>query len=92
MWNVSVRGGMPTEFWWRNVQERDNLQVLGVNGRIMLKLILHNYDGSALTVLTWLRVGTDCCEDGNEPSGSIKFKEFFCPDEIILALQEGINI
>jgi hypothetical protein len=61
-------------------------------GRIMLKLILQNYDGSALTALTWLRIGTGCCEDGNEPSGSIKFKEFVCLDEILLALQEGINI
>jgi hypothetical protein len=35
--NVCVRGGMPTEFWWRNVQERDHLQVLGVNGRIICR-------------------------------------------------------
>ena len=76
MWNVSVRGGMHTEFLWRNVQERDHLQVLGVNGRIMLKLILQKYDRSALTALMWLGVGTGCCEDGNEPSGSIKFREF----------------
>jgi len=28
-------GGMHTDFWWRNVQERDHMQVIGVHGRIM---------------------------------------------------------
>ena len=69
--------GMQTEVWWCNVQERDHMQFLGVNGRIILKLILQKYDGSALTALMCLRVGTGCCGDGNEPSGSIKFREFF---------------
>jgi hypothetical protein len=66
--------------------------VLEGNGRIMLKLILQKYDGSALTALVWLRVGTGCCEDGNEPSGSIKFRDFFWMDEKLLAFKEGINI
>jgi len=70
-------GGIHREFWWRKVQERDHMQVVGVHGRIMSKLMLQKCDGSALPALMWLRVGTGCCEDGNEPSGSVTFREFF---------------
>lgn len=66
---------MHTEFWCRNVRERDPVQVVGVHERIMSKLMLQKYDGSVLTALMWLGVGTGCCEDGNEPSGSLKFRD-----------------
>jgi hypothetical protein len=77
MWNVGVRRGGVLRVWWLNVQERDQMQVIGVHGRITLKLILQKYNGSALTELMWHKVGTRCCGDGNEPPGSIKFREFF---------------
>ena len=32
-----------------------------------------------------------CCEHGNEPSFSIKFKEFSSPAEKLLASQEGLS-
>jgi hypothetical protein len=28
--------------WWVNMRERDHLEVLGVEGRIVLKLVLNN--------------------------------------------------
>jgi len=33
------RGGVHTAFWWGNLRERDNLQDLGMDRRIILKLI-----------------------------------------------------
>jgi hypothetical protein len=53
------------------VREIDHLQDPGVDGRIVLKWILNV--GSI-----WFRIGTDAgsCKCGNEPSGSIKRKEF----------------
>ena len=33
------RGEVHTEFWWRNLRERDHLGELGVDGRIILKWI-----------------------------------------------------
>jgi hypothetical protein len=48
----------------------------GVDGSIILKLIFKKWDGGAWSGLIWLRIGTGCCECGNEPSGSIKRGEF----------------
>jgi hypothetical protein len=36
---------MHTESWWGNLRERDHLEVLGVDGRIILKLFLNKWDG-----------------------------------------------
>jgi hypothetical protein len=50
----------------------------GIDGRIILKLIVKKWDEKAWIGLIWLRVGqvAGCCECGNEPSGSIKRGEF----------------
>jgi hypothetical protein len=37
--------GGHTGFWWRNLMKRDHLEDLGVDGRIILKLILKKCDG-----------------------------------------------
>jgi hypothetical protein len=51
---------------------------LGIDWRIILERILKKQVGSMWPGFIWLRTGTggDCCEHGNEPSGSIKGAEF----------------
>jgi hypothetical protein len=41
-----------------NLRERDHLEYLGLDERIILKLILKNCDGESWTGLMWLRIGT----------------------------------
>jgi hypothetical protein len=41
-----------------------------------IKMVLQEVGWGAWTGLIWLRIGTGCCECGNEPSGSIKRGEF----------------
>ena len=36
---------MSTGFWWRDLRDRDNLEGLGVDGRIILKFILKDWGG-----------------------------------------------
>jgi hypothetical protein len=35
-----VGGEMCTEFWWGNLKERDHLEELGVEGKIILRWLL----------------------------------------------------
>jgi len=58
--------------------ERDHLEELGVDGRIILKWIFRTWDGGTWTALIWPRTGqvAGSCKHSNEPSGSIKFREF----------------
>jgi len=39
-------------------RERDKVEYLGVEGRIIIKWIFMKCDGAAWTVLLWLRIGT----------------------------------
>jgi hypothetical protein len=39
------RGQVHTGFWWGNIRERDHLEGAAVDGRIILKWILENWDG-----------------------------------------------
>jgi len=53
------------------LKERDHLEHLCTEWKIIIKLILEKDDGWAWAGLLWLRVVTsDCCREGNEPSGS----------------------
>jgi len=66
-----------TGFWWGNLRERDHLEDPGIDGRIILRCIFRKWDVAAWTGLSWLRTVAGTCEYGNEPSGSIKCREFF---------------
>jgi len=43
------RGEVYTGFWWRSLGERDHLEDLGVDGRIILRWIFRKWDGVAQT-------------------------------------------
>ena len=69
---------MHTGFWWGNLRERDHLEEPGIHGRIILEQIFGKWDGKYR--LDW----SDSiqgqvmrsCKHGNEPSDSIKCREF----------------
>jgi len=42
--NVYGRGGH-TRIWWGNLRERDHMEELGIDGRIILKSIFKEWDG-----------------------------------------------
>ena len=47
---------MHTGFWWGNIRDGDHLEDLGVNGRILLKLILKKKKDSGVN---WINVAED---------------------------------
>jgi hypothetical protein len=45
--------------WWGNLRERDHLQDLGVDGRIILRWIFKKRDVEGVwSGSSWLRIGT----------------------------------
>jgi hypothetical protein len=58
MWNVCGREDVHTEFWWGNLRERENLEDLGVDGRIILTLVLKRSVVRACNILIWITIGT----------------------------------
>jgi len=74
------RGEVHTGFWCGNMRERDHVEDPGLDGRIILRLILRKWDGRGCTRIgsIWLRMGqmAGTCEYGNKPPGSIKCEEF----------------
>jgi hypothetical protein len=48
-----------TGFWWGDLRERDHLNDLSVDGRIILKWIFKKWGGEACTGLIWLGIGTN---------------------------------
>jgi len=39
------RGEVHIGFWWRHLRERDNLEVPGLYGKIILRWIFREWDG-----------------------------------------------
>ena len=44
MWYVEGAEEVHREFWWRDLMERDHLENLGVDSRIILKWIFKKWD------------------------------------------------
>jgi len=49
---------MYTGFWWGNLRERDQLEDLGPNGRIILRWIFRKWNMRVWTGTSWLGIGT----------------------------------
>jgi hypothetical protein len=43
------------EFWWGDLMKRDQLEDLGIDGRIILRWIFKKWDGKAWNGLVWFR-------------------------------------
>jgi hypothetical protein len=61
---------MQAKFYLKNLKKRDHFEDLGVNGKIILKLILKKEGVRIWIGFICLRQGTTagCCEHSNEPS------------------------
>jgi len=57
MWHVWERGDVHKGFWWGNLRERDNLEHLGTDRRIILKLMLKKWNWRRWTGFVWLKTG-----------------------------------
>jgi hypothetical protein len=67
---------MCTGFWWRNLKEREHLEDLIADGRIMLKWILKKYDGKGLDKSGSVQGHVaGCFKHSNELLGPIKYTE-----------------
>jgi hypothetical protein len=53
-------GEVDTGFWCGDLRERDHLEDVGIDGRMIFKRIFKKWDGGggAWTGLIWLRIGT----------------------------------
>jgi hypothetical protein len=49
---------MRTKFWLKNQTERDHSDDLGVDGKMIVELILRKYGGKLWIGCIWLRIGT----------------------------------
>ena len=45
MWHVWGTGEVHTGFWWGDLRERDHMEDLSLDGRVILKWVLKEWDG-----------------------------------------------
>jgi hypothetical protein len=63
-------------FWWGSLTERDNLEELRVEGKIILKYLFKKHNGGWTGLIySGQRQVAGCCESGNESSGPLKHGE-----------------
>jgi hypothetical protein len=56
LFSDAVRRKIHSGFWWVNLKERDHLENLGIDERIILKWVLKEWDCKALAGLIWLNI------------------------------------
>ena len=91
MWHI-YGGRGAYRFWFWNLKKWDNLEDLGINGSIILKLIFKKWDGGGQPELIWLRtgMGAGTCECSNETLASIGMQGTSWPSQNLLAFR-GVN-
>jgi hypothetical protein len=47
-----------TGIWWGDLKDRDHLENLGVDVRVILRLTTKQWNGEAWIGLMWMRIGT----------------------------------
>ena len=58
MWHVLETGEVHTGFWWNNLRERDHLEDLDIDGRLIFEWIFRNWNGEVWTGFLWIRIRT----------------------------------
>jgi hypothetical protein len=58
MWRIRKIVETHTGFWWVDLMEREHLEDLDLDVRIILKWVFKKRIGEVLTGLIWLRIGT----------------------------------
>jgi hypothetical protein len=74
MWHAWGRGWLPTGFWWGSSKERNHLENLGVDDKLILKWIFKKSNVGMDSICP--RRETGSCKCDNEPPDSIEYREF----------------
>jgi hypothetical protein len=75
--HIVGRRWLHTGICWEDLTERNHLEYLGVDERIILNWILQKWSGEAWNGLTWLAIGTGggACKCGNGNFGFLQHRD-----------------